>query len=435
MPTNPYSNTEKINAVIKVRRGPEVDRTQLTYEDGELIYSTDKKRLFVGDGVNEEGTDGGNLVGNKLWISDSFNSEQLPYIQKYDLVYRPNTTGFYILTGNSVVDPKSYILVGGKELIPQVLTYTIPKASDTTLGGVIVKTGLTVDPNGNLNVDYDTNTLTLVGNKLSVVAGAGGTTGTTIGNASYAGYGTVRIVENTGLNIDNGNLSVSIDNKTIKLTAVDGADQLYVNSSELTISNLVKATSTTLGAIVVSDGLKINDSTGELSLKTATSGTIGGIKTGYGLSANSSTSELDVLVDNETIQINGDNKLEVKYPNGNDGDVLMYQNSTNSWIASGGFTSSLRLSGYQKLPGGLIMQWGGIPNANGLGGLVPQTFPIPFTTSVFQVVVGDYSDNTDTGGNDGSNSAIRYSSITTTGFSVNCRSSPNWGFSWYAIGI
>jgi len=333
MPTNPYKNTEQVNAVIKVRRGPEVDRVQVTYEDGELIYSTDKKRLFVGDGVGDEGTDGGNLVGNRLWISNSFNSASLPYIEKYDLVYRPITTGFYILTGDSIVDPASYLLVGGKELIPQVSTYTIPKASNSILGGVIVKTGLTVDVNGNLNLDYDSNTLTMVGNKLSVIPGVGGTTGT-IGNASYAGYGKVRIVENTGLNIDNGNLSVSIDSRTIKISSVAGADQLYVDSAEIEITNLPKATSSELGAIMVSDGLKINAGTGQLSLKTATDNFIGGVKTGKALSASTSNSELDVITDNVTMKVNGQNQLEVNYPIAINGDVLTYNNTTNTWTAS-----------------------------------------------------------------------------------------------------
>ena len=307
MPTNPYKNTDQVRAVIKVRRGPEVDRSQVTYEDGELVYSTDKKRLFVGDGIGDEGTDGGNLVGNRLWISDSFNSANLPYIEKYDLVYRPSTTGFYILTGDSIVDPKSYLLVGGKELIPQVATYTISKATNTTLGGVIVKTGLTVDANGNLNLDFDPNTLALMGNKLTVIGGTGTGTGT-IPNASYSSYGKVRIIENSGLDINSGDLRVSIDNDTIKIKSAAGADQLYVDTSALV--TLPIATTSDLGGIIVSDGLKINSTSGELSLKTATDLFIGGVKTGKALSASPFTSELDVIVDNNTIIVNSQNQLE-----------------------------------------------------------------------------------------------------------------------------
>lgn len=357
MPTNPYKNTDQVNAVIKVRRGPEVDREQVVYEDGELIYSTDKKRLFVGDGVGDDGTDGGNIVGNKLWISDSFNSANLPYIQKYDLVYRPSTTGFYILTGDSVVDPKSYLLVGGKELIPQIATYTIPKATNSTLGGVIVKAGLSVDVNGNLNVDYDPNTLTLVGNKLSVIPGVGGTSTGTIGNASYAAYGKVRIVENSGLIIDSGNLSVSIDNRTIKLSSIAGVDKLYVDSSEIEITNIPTATTTNLGGIIVSDGLKI-DGSGNLSLKTATNLFIGGVKTGKALSASYSTSELDVISDNNTIVVNGLNQLEVNYPIANDKDVLTYDGTTNKWIAASNSNSgSFLTKGFDIYPTAGTFTW------------------------------------------------------------------------------
>ena len=48
--SNPFLNTTQVNAIIRIRRGPDVDRFQFVYDDGELIYSTDKKRLFIVDG-------------------------------------------------------------------------------------------------------------------------------------------------------------------------------------------------------------------------------------------------------------------------------------------------------------------------------------------------------------------------------------------------
>ena len=88
--SNPFINADQVNAVIKVRRGPEIDREQVIYEDGELVYSTDKKRLFVGDNENE----GGSLVGNKVWYVDSFI--KLPEIQINDLVFRTDLNAFYL---------------------------------------------------------------------------------------------------------------------------------------------------------------------------------------------------------------------------------------------------------------------------------------------------------------------------------------------------
>ena len=49
--------------------------------------------------------------------------------------------------------------------------------------------------------------------------------------------------------------------------------------------------------------------------------------------------------------------------------------------ANGDFGASLATSGYQKLPSGLIVQWGGA--TTGAGGVVAWTLPIAFTTAVF----------------------------------------------------
>lgn len=47
---------------LKVRRGLESDRSSITPDEGEFIYTTDEKLLYIGDGV----TAGGNLVGGPV---------------------------------------------------------------------------------------------------------------------------------------------------------------------------------------------------------------------------------------------------------------------------------------------------------------------------------------------------------------------------------
>ena len=49
---------ERVDAVIKVKRGPEDQRKLVTFDDGELAYSTDVKRLFIGDGRQRGGAGG-----------------------------------------------------------------------------------------------------------------------------------------------------------------------------------------------------------------------------------------------------------------------------------------------------------------------------------------------------------------------------------------
>jgi hypothetical protein len=73
------------------------------------------------------------------------------------------------------------------------------------------------------------------------------------------------------------------------------------------------------------------------------------------------------------------------------GQVLTYNGSTSTWVASAlpsftGTNQSPTSNGYQKLPGGLIIQWGVTDSING-GANVQKTvtFPIPFPNSCFNV--------------------------------------------------
>jgi hypothetical protein len=50
---------------IRIRRGLDSQRKEVVFEEGELVYSIDKKRVYVGD----DQTYGGNLVSNKNYIT------------------------------------------------------------------------------------------------------------------------------------------------------------------------------------------------------------------------------------------------------------------------------------------------------------------------------------------------------------------------------
>ena len=68
------------------------------------------------------------------------------------------------------------------------------------------------------------------------------------------------------------------------------------------------------------------------------------------------------------------------------GQILTYNGSTSTWVASSlsaqGFTALISSNGYQKLPTGIIMQWG-VFNYN--QGNLSQTvnLPIPFKTNIY----------------------------------------------------
>ena len=338
--SNPLTNADQVNAVIKVRRGPENDRSQTIPDSGELLYSTDKKRLFIGDQL----TYGGNIVGNKVWYSDSF--DKLPEIEKYDLVYRTDLKGLYILIGDNILSPSSYILLGGLELIQKntiggVVTYTLPKAEEYVLGGVMVREGLTVN-DGRLSVNYDS-TLQLVGNKLSVVPAAS----QTIPYASYTQNGGVQIAPDSGINIIDGKISISLDDSTIKLASINGVTKIYVDSSNLTFPDLVIANESNLGGIIIGNGLSA-DNTGVTELKKADNVQLGGVIVGDGLNVD------------------------------NTGTISLNMNSVSG-------TASLSSNGYQILPSGLIMQWGTLSSVALDETYQKVVFPISFINSVFNV--------------------------------------------------
>jgi Major tropism determinant N-terminal domain len=70
---------------LRIRRGTDTQRTSIVFDAGELIYTTDTKRLFVGDGITSGGTDPvQNLAGNGL----SYNQST----KHLDVVLTPFTT-------------------------------------------------------------------------------------------------------------------------------------------------------------------------------------------------------------------------------------------------------------------------------------------------------------------------------------------------------
>jgi microcystin-dependent protein len=285
---NPFVNTDRVNAIIRVRRGPEIDRTQTIYDSGELVFSTDKKRLFVGDSADngETGEYGGIIVGNKNWITNNF--EKLSGILPYDTVYRTDTSKFYLLTGGDYLRPDNYLLIntvnqsGGG-------TFTLPVATSTNLGGVIIKDGLVVS-NGYLRVDVDNNTIKIdpATKKIYAVGGNGG--GGSVNIASENTFGIVKVPLDGGVKVSSGNLSVNVDNSTIKLTATPTGSKLYVDGSLVKIPT---ATSSTLGVVRTGRGLSASN-IGTLNLNIASYTDLGGVKVGAGFTIDPNDGELTV---------------------------------------------------------------------------------------------------------------------------------------------
>lgn len=92
---------------IKIRRGTDKQRKSVVLDQGELGYTTDTQRLFVGNGV----LSGGNVVGNKIHspigtVIGLTNTTA----QRGDLVYANNA--FYQLTGTDYTVSTDWGYVG-----------------------------------------------------------------------------------------------------------------------------------------------------------------------------------------------------------------------------------------------------------------------------------------------------------------------------------
>ena len=461
---NPFTTTDQVNAVIKIRRGPEIDRANTVYEDGELVYSTDKKRLFIGDGFSTNGnTPGGNIVGNKIWYTDNF--EKLSSIEVNDLVYRTDFKALYLLYGNNPLLSSSYVLVGGLKMITEnvnLTPYTLPDATDMVKGGI--KTGLgLVASNGLLNINYDPNIFTIdLTNNLTLKNAST----VSLIDASHTAKGVVQIFDgsngNGGLEISNGQLWVNLDNQTVKLNT---SNQLYVDK----LSVLNPATTTALGGIkvgkalsatsdgtlsvgidnntikingsnnlyvaagggggtttsftindgindlaatklVIGDGLDLadNGSSATISLPIAKTSTIGGVKVpnAGGLSLNTSTGILSVGVDNTSIKINASNQLT-------------FDPNTLSSV----FTNVLAQNGGINIAGIVGLQWG---KASFSGSTTASVSFTPFRTNCYSVVATQASGTTPV--------AIRVSSVTRSGCTLNIAAAATMDCYWVAIG-
>lgn len=459
--SNPFATTDQVNAVIRVRRGPEVDREQVVYDDGELTYSTDKKRLFIGDNLNY----GGNLVGNKVWYVDSF--DKLPEIQINDLVYRTDLRAFYLLHSSNYLLSSNYALVGGLKMITDnvnITPYTLPNATKTIKGGIVVGDGLSAS-NGTLTIDYDPNVFKLdVTNKLTLKD----STSISLNDGTYNSKGVVQISDGIsftegGLGVTNGVVSVNIDKKTIKLDAfntlyvdpltatipatttqiggiivgqalsagpdgkldvridnntikIDGANQLYVaaggsgggGGTPTPTFTLNDGSSDLVGVDTLTVGTGLNlDSSGTLTLPIASTSQLGGVKVGASGAIDKAVSGLiSVGVDNTSIRINGSNQLTFE-PN----------------ALSSVFINTLAQNGGINIAGLATLLWGKCSFA---GGTTVSVTGMTFKSTCYSVVATQASGTTPV--------AVRVSGVTKSGFTLNIAVAATMDFYWLAVG-
>lgn len=117
--------------------------------------------------------------------------------------------------------------------------------------------------------------------------------------------------------------------------------------------------------------------------------------------------------------------------------VLTLPATTGTITTTANFDKSLATSGYQRLPSGLIIQWGKTAFNVGQDATITGTFPFTFPTSCLTFHPTSFSDVTS--GDGRLRGAFQISSASTTGFTVTSRNNVNSGglignLNWMAIG-
>ena len=82
---------DQVDAIIRLRRGADSERQLIKFDSGEIVFSTDIKRLFIGD----NDTVGGNNIANL----NTVGAVPSPSALQYDLFYKSTTNTLYMLTG------------------------------------------------------------------------------------------------------------------------------------------------------------------------------------------------------------------------------------------------------------------------------------------------------------------------------------------------
>ena len=101
-----------------------------------------------------------------------------------------------------------------------------------------------------------------------------------------------------------------------------------------------------------------------------------------------------------------------------------------------GSNQSLSANGYQKLPGGLIMQWGSFTNPTTISNLTI-TFPTPFTTACWSVQINVATNPAQGAPADGTGGlCVPLPSKTSFVAALRTEASTNdWTYYWFAVGV
>jgi len=154
------------NTLLKllVRRGTNTDRQNVVLTEGEIGYTTDTKRLFVGDGQ----TTGGIVIGT-TFLGNSNDVTTLLTAAAGDYAYDADNNVLYIFQGGNAADINNWKAVGGV-YSPNDATITFTSANNISVGKLsagnvssnLLGNSLTLDTNNKIALSSTITTNSIV---------------------------------------------------------------------------------------------------------------------------------------------------------------------------------------------------------------------------------------------------------------------------------
>ena len=232
---------------FKLRRGTDDQRKTVVFEEGELVYTTDTNRIYVGTGF----TSGGIIVANSITYTVSdFPAKNTPN----DLVYREDHKRLYIYKDNIGGSPVARYVgpeADGSSIAfnsSNMLTIASGGVNNTHLNYTAVASagGLGLSADG-LFIKYEPTKLTIDGTgRLTVVPGIN------VSDLDPQGGLTARTT-GVAVNTDNNTIVIDTATNTIKVSSISAEN---ISVSAVHASNLHPDVAVTDGGIVrTSSGL------------------------------------------------------------------------------------------------------------------------------------------------------------------------------------
>ena len=255
---------------LRIRRGTETQRTGVTFDTGELVYTTDTKQLWIGDGVTAGGSPivGSNITGYGLTFNASSKRIEVAGLTADDITNGVNNKFF---STDLAQDATAALFAAGTHTnITFQYDDTLNKINATvTLDGIGL-TDIVNDISPSLGGDLDLNSNDIFGTgNINVTGDITGVENVTISGLFNNGVVTI---DNDGVESSSGLLTV---NSILTVGTSLVPSTLIINSGPTTLGLSVNSVTTTSagpniafsavkGSISSPQALTVGDTLGQL---------------------------------------------------------------------------------------------------------------------------------------------------------------------------